>query len=240
MVEFVHVSKVYGNQYPALYDVSLRITKGEFVFLTGESGAGKTTLLKHIFLDEFPTHGQISLAGISLGGSSGYIPRKKIIQKMRRNMGIVFQDIRLLRDRTVLENISFAARITRTSERMIRKRSYDVLSRVGLAHKSRSYPDQLSGGEQQRVAVARAMVNDPEIFIADEPTGNLDIRISGEIFSLLQDIHNNGTTVIMATHERTFIERTHYREISLSRGSVVGDRKKIRRIHHNLFSPPPA
>ncbi|ERP38925.1 cell division ATP-binding protein FtsE [Chitinivibrio alkaliphilus] len=218
MIEFLHVQKVYENGYPALRDISLHIDKGEFVFLTGESGAGKTTLLKHIFMDLFPDQGHVSVAGMTSGGSSRHMPSRRQVQLLRRKIGIVFQDIRLLHDRSVLENITFAARIGRSRERAVRKKSYDVLARVGLSHKCGNYPHQLSGGEQQRVAIARALVNDPRIFIADEPTGNLDYRISREIFALLQDIHNNGTTVVMATHERSFIETTHYREIVLHDG----------------------
>ncbi|MGM0444307.1 MAG: cell division ATP-binding protein FtsE [Fibrobacterota bacterium] len=236
MIEFGHVYKEYENGYPALSDISLFIDAGEFVFLTGESGAGKTTLLKHIFMEEFPSSGQISVAGFDAGGRSGAVPSRKEVQRLRRRIGIVFQDIRLLPDRTVLDNIAFAARIQHISERQVRRRTYDVLSRVGLAHKSCSYPRQLSGGEQQRVAIARALVNDPLIFIADEPTGNLDRRISEEIFSLLKVIHAEGTTVIMATHEQSFIECSHYREIHLRNGAVQrGGGSRIKGFHRSLY-----
>ncbi len=221
MIEFRHVTKAYDYGVQALHDISLFIDKGEFVFLTGESGAGKTTLLRHVFMDEFPTGGQVAVCGETVGGRSEVRPSRRAVQRLRQKIGIVFQDIRLLSDRTVFENIAFAARIPRFNEAAIRKASYDALAKVGLSHKCLNFPEQLSGGEQQRVAIARAIVNEPLILIADEPTGNLDRRISDEIFTLLQEINNWGTTVIMSTHEQLFIERTHYRNILLHNGSLL-------------------
>ncbi len=220
MIEFGHVTKSYSHGVQAIEDLSLFIDKGEFVFLTGESGAGKTTLLKHIFMEEFPSMGVVSVLGVSSGGRSNLQPKRKAIQKLRRQMGVVFQDMRLLPDRDIFENIAFAARITRYSESAVRRATYDVLSTVGLSHKSCHLPEELSGGEQQRVAIARAIINDPLILIADEPTGNLDRRISNEIFSLLEEINSWGTTVIMSTHDLHFVDKTHYRQIILDKGRV--------------------
>ena len=219
MIEFSHVIKSYDGNINALNDVSLFIDTGEFVFLTGQSGAGKTTILKHIFFDETPTAGKVSV--FNLSSSSTTTPKKRNIMKLRREMGIVFQDIRLLGDRTVFDNVEFAARVVGGSEGQIKRRVFDALTTVGLSHKNSSYPSQLSGGEQQRIAIARAIVNEPKLLIADEPTGNLDREISDEIFSLIEKINSWGTTVIMSTHDISFIERTHYREISLSHGDIV-------------------
>ncbi len=219
MIEFSHVRKTYDTQFEAIRDISLTIENGEFVFLTGQSGAGKTTLLKHIFMEEFPTDGTVSVFGTI--SSSRIHPKFHHIAKLRQEMGIVFQDIRLLSDRTVFDNICFAARVGGGSERQINRRVFEALTIVGLSHKNSSKPNQLSGGEQQRIAIARAIVNEPKLLIADEPTGNLDRVISDDIFSLLEQINSWGTTVVMATHDTSFIERTHYREISLAHGQVV-------------------
>lgn len=221
MIEFGHVSKSYSQGIYALNDVSLFIDKGEFLFLTGESGAGKTTLLKHIFMEEFPTHGVVSVLGVSSGGQSNNRPKRKEVQQLRRKVGVVFQDMRLLHDRDIFENIAYAARITRYRESEVRKATYNALSVVGLSHKSCNFPEELSGGEQQRVAIARAIINDPLVLIADEPTGNLDRRISNEIFSLLEEINSWGTTVLMSTHDLTFVERTHYRQLVLDKGLIT-------------------
>lgn len=219
MIEFQRVSKMYGNGYTALSNVSILIEKGEFVFLTGMSGAGKTTFLKHIYLEEKPTHGRVTISGLTSKFNSKLKLSK--IQKLRRDMGILFQDIRLLNDRTVFENIIFVSRLLGGSEKAINKRAFEALSNVRLSHKFSEYPQQLSGGEQQRVALARAIVNEPNILIVDEPTGNLDRKISDEIFKLIQRINARGVTVIMATHDRNFIDKTHYREIILDNGEVV-------------------
>lgn len=219
MIEFTHTRKSYDGVFDALKDVSLFIEKGEFLFLTGQSGAGKTTLLKHIIMEEFPTEGTVSIFDQKASGRS--FPKPRDVARLRREMGIIFQDIRLLDDRTVFDNVAFAARIVGGAERQVKQRVFDALTTVGLSHKNNNYPSQLSGGEQQRIAIARAIVNEPKLLIADEPTGNLDREISDEIFALIEKINSWGTTVIMATHDLSFIERTHYREIALAHGEVI-------------------
>ncbi len=223
MIEFSHVNKRYDDQFDVLNDINLFIDKAEFVFLTGASGAGKTTLLKHIYMEEFPTRGQIFVCGYK----SKRFNRKEILKTrrqipiLRRKLGIVFQDFRLLNDRNVFENIAFAIRVTSISERIVKRKVFEVLAKTGLAHKCSHMPNQLSGGEQQRVCIARAIVNDPLILLADEPTGNLDIEISMEIFNLLKEINSWGTTVIMATHDLHLIENYHYRRLVLERGALI-------------------
>ena len=222
MISFLHVTKCFDNHYTALSDVTLHIEKGEFVFLTGASGAGKTTLLRHIYMEEVPTRGQVLVSRYD----SRYISRGDI-PRLRREIGIVFQDFRLLSDRNVFENVAFAIRVTGVRERILKRKVFEVLALTGLSHKCFNYPAQLSGGEQQRVCLARAIVNAPWVLIADEPTGNLDTEVSMELFSLLQRINSWGTTVIMSTHDRMFIDSSHYREISLERGSLVRDHAAV-------------
>jgi cell division transport system ATP-binding protein len=216
MIRFLHVTKAYDGQSAALADVSFFIDKAEFVFLSGASGAGKTTLLKHIYMEEFPTRGQVLV-----GGYDSKYMKKKQVPFLRRKLGIVFQDFRLLSDRNVFENVAFAMRVTGRKEREVKRKVYEVLSLTGLSHKCSSMPHKLSGGEQQRVCIARAIVNDPEIVLADEPTGNLDVGVSQEILTLFRTINSRGTTVLMATHDRGLIEQHHYREIVLSRGALL-------------------
>lgn len=216
MIQFSHITKIYDNSYEALNDMSFFIDKGEFVYLTGASGAGKTTLLKHIYMEELPTSGQVFVCGFD----SKYI-RPRELPLLRRKLGIVFQDFRLLNDRNVFENVAFALRVIGKHEREIKRKVFEVLALTGLSHKCFNYPNQLSGGEQQRVCLARAIVNDPWVLLADEPTGNLDLEVSKEIFSLLQTINSWGTTVIMATHDLHLIEPYHYRQLILSRGTLV-------------------
>jgi len=216
MIRFLHVSKTYAGNNGVLSDVSLFIDKAEFVFLTGASGAGKTTLLKHIYMEEFPTRGQVLI-----GSYDSNAMRPRDIPFLRRKLGIVFQDFRLLSDRDVFENVAFAMRVTGAVERTVKRKVFEVLALTGLSHKCSYFPNQLSGGEQQRVCIARAIVNDPEIVLADEPTGNLDLGVSEDILALFQKIHTWGTTVIMATHDRNLIERHHYRELVLSHGTLV-------------------
>lgn len=221
MIEFSHVSKTYDNTFSALNDISFFVDKGEFVFLTGASGAGKTTLLKHIYMEEFPSVGQVFVCGFE----SKYVRRRDIPQ-LRRKLGIVFQDFRLLNDRDVFENVAFAMRVIGTPERMVKRKVFEVLALTGLSHKCSYNPTQLSGGEQQRVCIARAIANDPWVLLADEPTGNLDLGVSMEIFSLLQKINHWGTTVIMATHDPYLLDRYPYRRVVLERGVLTqgGDR----------------
>jgi len=217
MIEFSHVNKRFDEKFNALNDINLFIDKGEFVFLTGASGAGKTTLLKHIYMEELPSTGQVFVCGYE----SKYI-RRNDIPKLRRKLGVVFQDFRLLYDRNAFENVAFAIRVTGVKERIIKRKVFEVLAQTGLSHKCSYMPTQLSGGEQQRLCFARAIVNDPMVLIADEPTGNLDIDISLEIFELLKTINSWGTTVIMATHDIQLIEKYHYRQIMLDHGFLVG------------------
>jgi cell division transport system ATP-binding protein len=216
VIEFSHVTKMYDNQFEALSDVSLFIDKGDFVLLTGQSGAGKTTLLKNIYMEERPTVGQVFVCGYE----SKYV-RRRDIPALRRKLGIVFQDFRLLSDRDVFENVAFAMRVTGVGERLVRRRVWEVLAQTGLSHKSLFLPAQLSGGEQQRVCIARAVVNSPLVVLADEPTGNLDTAVAQEIFGLLQEINSWGTTVIVATHDPMLIDRYHYRQLVLQRGSLI-------------------
>ena len=216
MIEFSHVNKRFGGQFNTLNDINLFIDKAEFVFLTGASGAGKTTLLKHIYMEELPTTGHVFVCGYN----SKYILRRDV-PKLRRKLGIVFQDFRLLNDRNVFENVAFAVRVTGMKERVIKRKVFEVLAQTGLSHKCSYMPNQLSGGEQQRLCISRAIVNDPLVLLADEPTGNLDIDVSIEIFELLKKVNNWGTTVIMATHDLHFVERYHYRHITLEHGFLI-------------------
>jgi cell division transport system ATP-binding protein len=216
MIQFTHVSKVYEGTFSALSDVSFFIDKGEFVFLIGASGAGKTTLLKHVYMEEFPSSGQVFVCGYR---STDLRSRDKPM--LRRKLGIVFQDFKLLADRTVFDNVAFAMRVTGASERSVKRKAFEVLAQTGLSHKGTFYPHQLSGGEQQRVSIARAMINDPWVLLADEPTGNLDVKVSQDIFVLLQKINRGGTTVIMATHDMHLIQPYPYRRLELERGRLV-------------------
>ncbi|MCK6549685.1 cell division ATP-binding protein FtsE [Myxococcota bacterium] len=217
MIQTYHVTKVYerGDQ-PALHDVNLAVEKGEFVFLTGPSGAGKTTLLKLIFAAEKPTSGQILVNGINIAKlKPGQIPY------LRRRVGVVFQDFKLIPTRTVGENVAYALWVLGLPEKEIRQRVYQVLRGVGLFHKANVLPPKLSGGEQQRVAIARALVNEPVLLLADEPTGNLDEEITKEVMSLLEQANARGTTVIVATHDRTLIDGYRKRVIHLKRGALT-------------------
>ena len=218
MIQFSHVDKIYDGTFQALRDVSLLVEKGEFVFLTGASGAGKTTLLKHIYMEERPTVGQVQVSRYD----SKYI-RPQDVPLLRREIGIVFQDFRLLGDRDVYENVALALRVTGKTGRAVKRRVFEVLAQTGLSHKCSYYPAQLSGGEQQRVCIARAIANDPWVLLADEPTGNLNMEVALELFALLQRINNWGTTVVMSTHDLYYVETYHYRHITLERGHVLRD-----------------
>ena len=218
MVEFRNVSKTYDNGTEALRNVSLNVKKGEFVFIVGASGAGKSTFLKLIMKEESPNSGEIIVNGQRLSAV-----RHKDIPYLRRTMGIVFQDFRLIDTMTVYDNVAFAMRVVGAPARNIRKRVPYILSLVGLEEKARCLPTELSGGEQQRVGLARALVNNPSMIIADEPTGNIDPTLSYEIVDLLNEINRRGTTVLMVTHEHSLVRRFHRRVIEINNGSIVAD-----------------
>ena len=218
MIQLFHVAKSYPGDAPVLDDITLRIEKGEFVWLTGPSGAGKSTLLKLLFCAESPSSGQILVGGRNIVRLSQHG-----IPYLRRNIGVVFQDFKLLGNRTVLENVGYSLEVLGFSDSDIRERSRKRLEQVGLSHKAASLPRRLSGGEQQRVAIARALVNEPTILLADEPTGNLDPGLTDSILQLLFDANARGTTVIVATHDRSLLTRYHRRTIALEKGKVVAD-----------------
>ncbi len=219
MIEFRNVSKVYdSNGTHALSNVNIKIEDGEFVFVVGSSGAGKSTFLKLIMHEEKPTEGEI----IFNEYSSATLKKKKV-PYYRRDMGIVFQDFRLIPKMTVYDNVAFAMRVIGAKEKEIRKRVPYILQLVGLSQKARSMPNELSGGEQQRVSLARALVNNPKVIIADEPTGNVDPEMSHEIVGLLTKINNSGTTVIMVTHEHDLVRSFQRRVIVIKNGEVVSD-----------------
>ena len=218
MITLTHVGKQYGRIHTALADVSFHIGAGEFIFLTGPSGAGKSTLLKLLFREQVPTSGEIRVAGHRLAS----MPVKEI-PALRRMMGVVFQDFKLIRTLTVFENVAFVLKILGVSFAEQKQRTFRALKMVGLQHKLASYPLQLSGGEQQRVAIARALVNDPLVLIADEPTGNLDPDLAQEIMALFERINGQGTTVLVATHDRNLIQRMKKRVIGLEHGRLAFD-----------------
>ncbi len=221
MIEFRDVTKIYdGNNLntTALKNVNIKIEDGEFVFVVGASGAGKSTFLKLIMHEEKPTEGTVIV-----GDYSSDTIKKKQIPYYRRTMGIVFQDFRLISKMSVYDNVAFAMRVIGAKEKDIRKRVPYILQLVGLSHKARSMPNELSGGEQQRVSLARALVNNPKLIIADEPTGNVDPEMSHEIVDMLTKINNNGTTVIMVTHEHDLVRAFPRRVIVIKNGEVVSD-----------------
>ena len=221
MIELSHVNKVYSEGNRAVKDLSLTIDDGEFAFIVGRSGSGKSTLLKLLLKELEPTSGRIVVNDMDLGK----MPRR-YVPKYRRKLGVVFQDFRLLKDLTVFENVAFAQRVIGVPGRVIRDTVPEMLRLVGLSAKYKAYPAQLSGGEQQRVAVARAIVNRPDILLADEPTGNLDPGNSMEIMKLLEEINNRGTTVLVVTHNREIVNSMKKRVITMRKGVVVSDEKE--------------
>lgn len=218
IIQFFHVSKIYAQEHRALDDISLRIDKGEFVLLSGPSGAGKSTLFKLIFCAEPPTSGQLVVSDISL-----HRIQRASIPYLRRNIGVVFQDFKLLYRRTVFDNVAFALEVLGRPRREIRARVTRVLHQVGLGNKSHLSPSTLSGGEQQRVAIARALVTEPAILLADEPTGNLDPALTVDVMNLLIDANIRGTTVIVATHDPSILRRYRRRTIALKAGRIAED-----------------
>ena len=218
MIEFIDVVKSYTVGNTALRGVSMQIEDGEFAFLVGPSGSGKSTILKLITGEIKPSSGSVHVNGYSLERI-----RRREVPYLRRTVGVVFQDFRLIHTKTVYDNVAFAMRVIGAREREIRERVPYVLELVGLDTKSRRHPQELSGGEQQRLAIARALVNNPSTIIADEPTGNLDPARSLEIMTLLQEINNLGTTVLVVTHDMKMVERFAKRVISIDEGNIVSD-----------------
>ncbi|NLK36949.1 MAG: cell division ATP-binding protein FtsE [Epulopiscium sp.] len=221
MITLSNVSKIYPNGSEGVKDISLHIDKGEFVFFVGSSGSGKSTMIKLLLKELDPTEGTIVINNMITNEIS-----RGQISKLRRNLGVVFQDFRLLPNKTVYENVAFAMQVIEAPSKQIRRNVPAVLSLVGLAKKARSYPNQLSGGEQQRTALARAIVNNPPILIADEPTGNLDPETAGDIMHLLDDINKRGTTIVMATHAKDIVDAMQKRVVTLQDGHITRDIKK--------------
>jgi cell division transport system ATP-binding protein len=218
VIRFTKVTKNYARTEGAVHNISFHVRKGEFVFLTGPSGAGKSTVLRMIYAEEKPSDGEVRVAGVSTN-----ILKGADVAKLRRKLGIVFQDFRLLEERTAAENVAFALEVTGTPPANVPGRVNKLLTQVGLASKGGSYPNELSGGEQQRVAVARALANDPVLIIADEPTGNLDERATRGIFQLLREINSSGTAVVMASHDLDLVRASELRTLEMNRGELVFD-----------------
>lgn len=221
MIKFINISKEYDNNVKALMNINLEIHKGEFVFLVGSSGAGKSTLVKLLLKEEEPTEGKIILRNMDITKI-----KNRRVPFIRRNIGVVFQDFRLLPNKTVYENVAFAMEIIGSHPKEIRRRVPMVLSMVDLSRRASSFPDQLSGGEHQRVSIARAIVNNPPVLIADEPTGNLDPDTAKEIMKALSDINGRGTTILMATHAKDIVNSMKKRVIEIHDGRLIRDEQK--------------
>ena len=217
-VELVGVSRLYQHSWPALTDVNLTIEKGDFIFILGATGAGKTTMLRLLYRQDLADSGKVRVLGYDLKK----MPLSEV-PHLRKRIGIIFQDFKLLPDRTVYENLEFVLRVIGTDADAIPMRIQDTLNRLGLVHKKDSYPPQLSGGEQQKTSIARALVKEPELVLADEPTGNIDPKASADILNILKDINYAGATVVMATHDANLAERTRRRRVTLDAGRVVRD-----------------
>ncbi len=216
MIETYHLSKLYNRGVYALRDLSLTIDKGEFLFLTGPSGAGKSTFLRLLLRQGVPSEGTLTVGGRDLATLG-----KAQVQAYRRTIGFVFQDFRLIPRFTVFQNVSFVMRVLGVGLAVRQRKTFQVLKWVGLQHRMNAFPEELSGGEQQRIAIARALVNDPQLVLADEPTGNLDPDLSLEIMNLFREINARGTTVVVATHDRELIRRVGHRTVTLDHGHVV-------------------
>ena len=221
MIQMFDVYKVYPNKHSALTAINLHINKGDFTFLTGQSGAGKTTMINLIFCAERATKGQIVVKGINLGKI-----KKSRIPYLRRDIGVVFQDFKLLNSRTVFENVVFALEVTGARRAEIKRKAWQVLKLVGLQNRLDATPLELSGGEQQRIAIARAIINDPTILLADEPTGNLDSEITRDIMELFKNINNRGTTVVIATHNNILAQQYATRHLTLERGRIINQEEQ--------------
>ncbi|PLX81136.1 MAG: cell division ATP-binding protein FtsE [Desulfuromonas sp.] len=218
MVKLFNLSKSYGRDLHALRDLTLSVPKGDFVYITGPSGAGKSTLLRLLFAAEVPTRGQILIGGQNLGRLGN-----RQIALMRRKIGVVFQDFKLINSRTIYENVAFPLEVQGKKRYEVSNKVYQVLKHVGLEHKLKRFPKELSGGEQQRIAIARALVIEPQLLIADEPTGNLDPEVTLEIMELFKSANARGTTVLLATHDRQMIQRFPRRIVSLEAGRLSAD-----------------
>ena len=223
MIKFENVIKKYEHDVTALDNINVHIEKGEFVFLVGPSGSGKSTFLKLVLKEEVPTSGSVFVDGKNLSGI-----KAKDIPFLRRKVGSVFQDFRLLYDKTVYENIVLALRVIGASDRELKNQVAAVINMVGLKGKEKFYPNQLSGGEQQRVGLARALVTRPPILIADEPTGNLDEKTAEEIMSILYEVNLRGTTVLVVTHNENIVQKAHKRVIALLDGKITLDTKEVK------------
>ena len=221
IIEFKNVSKLYNNNVKALSDVSINIESGEFVFLVGPSGAGKSTFIKMILKEVEPTSGKVVVNNTDLSKLA-----RNDVPYFRRKIGMVFQDFRLIPNLNVYENVAFAMKVVEATPKEIRRRVPMVLSLVGLSHKYKMFPNELSGGEQQRVSLARAIVNNPSLLIADEPTGNLDPETAKEIMDLLDDINKAGTTILMATHAKDIVDTMKKRVIAIEGGEIARDEKR--------------
>jgi cell division transport system ATP-binding protein len=230
VIEINKVCKIYGKDIVALDKINLCIKEGEFVFIVGASGSGKSTLLKLVLKEEEISSGSIFVSGRNLSGI-----KKRDLPYYRRTIGVVFQDFRLIEKMTVFENVAFAMRVVGAAERNIKRRVPYVLSLVSLEDKAKRFPCELSGGEKQRVGLARAIVNNPKVIIADEPTGNIDVSMSYEIVDLLSEINRRRTTVIVVTHDLTIVERFPFRVIELSHGKIRGDSKDVTTLASESF-----
>jgi cell division transport system ATP-binding protein len=218
MIEFKNVSKTFQSSWPALKEISFTIDRGEFAFIIGPSGSGKSTVLRMILMDQFPDDGTVRVAEYNSDSI-----RRSEIPKLRRKLGVIFQDFKLLTDRTVYENVAFALEVTGAPTDLIHKKSMAALNEVGLSHKRHCLPFQLSGGEQQKASIARALVNDPFLLLADEPTGNVDPAGTLEILQLLRDINAKGTAILMATHEQELVKKMPFRILTVEGGRLIRD-----------------
>ena len=221
MLEFIEVNKIYNNDVCALKDLSFRVEDGEFIFLIGASGAGKTSIIKMLLREIKPSSGEIIVDNVNIVKL-----RNRKIPELRKTMGVVFQDFRLLEGKTVFDNIKYPLQILGVSKKEITRRVNEILELVGLSDRASSFPNQLSGGEQQRVCIARALVNKPKYLIADEPTGNLDPNTSEGIMKLLLDVNAKGTTVIVSTHDRDIVNKLKKRVISMDHGEMINDEER--------------